>query len=99
MTAMANDAKQEPVNKMGVILDLAQHTVLFGGYAVRVDNVNAGDISFSGRSTPQVGGRPGVTVAIWGDVDRVTGHLMATQTSTVSSFTYDLLCKPASRLF
>jgi hypothetical protein len=40
---------------------------------------------------------------LWGDIDRVTGAVTATQSSslrsTVLTFNYELVCKPAQRLF
>jgi len=34
-----------------------------------------------------------------GGIDRLTGEVSATTVSTTSTYTYELLCKPANRLF
>jgi hypothetical protein len=98
MTATAADAKPEPANEMGVVVNLAEHTVSFGAYVVKIDSVGPVYITFSGESKVQISGLQ-VSVSIMGDLDRVTGHLVATQFSTPTGFNFDLICKPATRLF
>jgi hypothetical protein len=96
------NATQEPINKMGLVVNLAEHTVSFAGYVAQIDKVDAANISFTEEENNklQLAGRgSGTGVAVTGDIDRVTGAVLITQFSTVSTFTYDLLCKPATRLF
>jgi hypothetical protein len=96
----ASDAKPESINKMGLVVNLAEHTVSFAGYVVRIDNVDAANISFDGESTSQLGeSGPKMSFYVMGAVDRVTGAAQATTMSKFSTFSYDLLCKPAARLF
>ena len=100
LTYCTSKADPEPVQKMGVVVNLAEHTVSFGAYVVNIDSVGAADITFSGESKVQAFGQPAaVSVSIMGDLDRVTGHLVATQFSTAAGFNFDLLCKPTTRLF
>jgi hypothetical protein len=102
MTTMEADSKPEPANRMGVVVNLVENTVSFGAYVVKIDAVGAANITFSGESKVQLSGvlgKPAVTVSIMGDLDRVTGHLTATQFSPAMTFNFDLICKPAGRLF
>jgi hypothetical protein len=63
------------------------------GYNVGITSVNADMISFDETAAS------GIKVSIWGTVDRVTGVLQATQMSPGLNVSYDLICKPAARMF
>jgi hypothetical protein len=103
--ARGSEAKPEPISKMGMVVNLATQTVAgFGGLVAHIDKADAAGVSFSGQGTmnfPGANGTPvsagGITVI--GDIDRVTGAVSATTMTTATTFTYELLCKPATRLF
>jgi hypothetical protein len=89
-------AQQQAINKVGVVINLAEHTISFAGYVSHVDSVDAAVISF--------GSEPLLTqehpeVSALGEIDRVTGMLSATTMDGHSINFYELLCKPASRVF
>jgi hypothetical protein len=99
--------KQEPMQKMGVVVNLNERTVSFLGYVARINDVNAANIKFGG---PQIGGHhEGFDISIMGSVDRVTGHMDATTTTldptkkpsdpNAVTFRYDVLCKMTTSLF
>jgi hypothetical protein len=88
---MAGIDKPDPINKMGVVVNT--HSVAFNGYNVGITSVNADIISFNETTAS------GIEVSIWGTVDRVTGALQATQVSPGFTASYDLICKPAARMF
>jgi len=43
------------VRKLGVIVNLAEHTVSFGGYVAPIDNVDSANVAFTGTSNMPVG--------------------------------------------
>jgi hypothetical protein len=90
--------RTEQVSKIGVVINLAQQTVAFGGHVAEISRVDAAHVSFSGRFASSWEGIQ-TTTAIDGSVDRVTGMLQATQLSFGLSLWFDLDCKPTNRLF
>jgi hypothetical protein len=90
MTTAGSD-QAEPISKLGVVVN--RHSVAFNGFNLGITGVNADMISFDGTTTS------GITVSIFGTVDRVTGALQATQMSAGRNARYDLVCKPANRMF
>ena len=96
----ATDAKSEPVNKIGVVVNLTDRTVSFLGYVAQIDSIDAADVTFSGETKVKMGGQStGVGVYVMGDIDRVTGAMSAATMSTASTHSYELVCKVANRLF
>jgi hypothetical protein len=95
-------ADPEPMKNMGVVVNLDARTVSFAGYVARIKDVDEAIISFGGR---QIGERKeGYRISIRGDIDRVTGHMDATTTtSDPTQRPYDpdpvILCKVTDRLF
>jgi hypothetical protein len=97
----ARSPKREPlkINNLGVVVNLAEETVSFGGYVTRIDKVDAANISFNGTSDFQFHGvGPKTTLSIWGAIDRVTGAMSASTNTTAETYSYELLCKPANRV-
>ena len=94
----AGTGRTEQVSKMGMVINLAEQTVAFGGHVVGTSRVDAADVSFSGQSLSSWAGIR-TAVSIDGNVDRVTGTLHATQSSIDHSLWFDLGCKPTNRLF
>ncbi len=102
--ARASEPKPEPITKMGVVVNLTEKTVAgFGGIVARIDKADEVYISFSGQGqlTSNVGGNSRAIggISVMGDLDRVTGALSVTTMTTATIFSYELYCKPATRLF
>jgi hypothetical protein len=91
-TITMGDAKPEPINKMGFVVNLADHTVTFGGYVAKIDSVDAADIAFSGQGKLSIRQQTG-TILVTGNINRVTGAVSAKTATALVTFTYDLLCK------
>ena len=94
----ATDAKPDPVNKLGVVVNFAEHNVSFAGYVVPITSVDAANVSFEGEVKSQ-SLRMTISTSVMGTVDRVTGVFDATTLTTMASFRWELNCKPATRLF
>jgi hypothetical protein len=84
---------------MGFVVNLADQTVTFGGYVAKIDRVDDASISFHGEQALSIGNRQAGTIIVTGHIDRVTNAVLATTKTSAVAFTYDLLCKPVSRLF
>jgi hypothetical protein len=80
------NTKPQPISKMNLVVDFAERTVSFSSHLVGIDKADVAHISFSGENN-----------AVHGEIDRVTGVMWATTDSNVTTFVYDLLCKPSSR--
>jgi hypothetical protein len=101
--------KREPINKVGVVVNLDEQAVSFDGYRARIMEVDEANINFGGTPTQRI------EDIITGDIDRVTGHLIVTlfiSTRTkprdpsmkpdpddLLMSRYDVFCKVTSRLF
>jgi hypothetical protein len=79
------NAKPQPINKMGLVVDFAERTISFQSHLVGIDKADVARISFSGENN-----------AVHGEIDRVTGVMWATTDSNVTTFVYNLLCKPTT---
>ncbi len=98
-TMTMTDAQPEPINKMGFVVNFADHTVTFGGYVAEIDGVDDTYISFRGEKELSIASVPNGNVVVTGHIDRGTNAVSATTKTSVAAFTYDLRCKPVSRLF
>jgi hypothetical protein len=101
--ARSSLAKPQPVNKMGLVVNLAERTVSgFQDVVAHIDKIDAADIAFSGTgslSAPDAPGIPVGSITVMGSIHRASGAVSAKTTTTAATFTYDLLCKPANRAF
>jgi hypothetical protein len=70
---------------MGLVVDFAERTISFQSHLVGIDKADVARISFSGENN-----------AVHGEIDRVTGVMWATTDSNVTTFVYNLLCKPTT---
>ena len=97
--ALTGDQGQ-PVHHIGLVVNLAEKSVLFSGYVAPFSRVDAANVYFHGA-----GKNPyGMSESVDGTLDRVTGALDATiMTSgngpTTFTTRFEMLCKPATRLF
>jgi hypothetical protein len=89
--------KSEPIANLGLVINLAEHTVtgLSYGYVAHIDSADDVSISFSGA---------GGSALLFGDMARVTGAMSALNKVWVGDKvriedSYDLVCKITNRLF
>jgi hypothetical protein len=83
-----NAGQREAINKVGLVVDLAEHTVSFEGYVANIENVDGTYVFFGGEpSDPTTG-----------DIDRATGLMSATTVNGNVITSYELFCKPANRV-
>jgi hypothetical protein len=97
-TEVGKDIKgpREAINKVGVVVNLAERTVSFTGFVAQIDHADTAVIEFSGND-PKT--KKGFNSNTSGYIDRVTGAMNATTFEETTRMNYDLLCKPASRVF
>jgi hypothetical protein len=93
--------EEEPVRKMGLVVNLGQHTVSGFTLVARIDRVDDVNVDFSGATTDQLG----ATSSVIGNIDRVTGAawiattLSAKDSKIIGTQAFELVCKVTSRLF
>jgi hypothetical protein len=94
------------VTKWGLVINLAEQTVVGFGIAAHIDQVDVSSIEFSGEGPIVDRGSKIGTLFAAGAIDRVTGIVSATTTltsersqKTVTATTYYLVCKLTDRLF
>jgi hypothetical protein len=87
---------REAISKVGVVVNLVEHTVSFTGFVAQIDYADIAVIEFS-RNDPKT--LKGFNSTTSGYIDRVTGAMNATTFEETTRMNYDLLCKPASRVF
>jgi hypothetical protein len=97
---VTNGADQEPVKKVGSILNLAQRTVSGFPVVAHIDTMDDALVGFSGNQSDSLG-----SSSIMGTIDRVTGAaqiwtlLTAKDGKIIGSQAWDLVCKVTNRLF
>jgi len=88
----------QPLQKAGVIVNLDEQTVFFFGYVIPIDDVDEASINFGGRQIVDYG----FSVAIRGNIDRVSGRMDATTVLSdptkqpdpnTATIHYDMICK------
>ena len=88
-----------PVHHIGLVVSLGDKNVSFSGYVAPFSRVDAANVYFHGTSQNQYG----MSETVDGTLDRVTGALDATITTSGSKTTFtsrfEMLCKPTTRLF
>jgi hypothetical protein len=78
------EGEREPISHLGVVVNLAEHTVLFDGNVTHIDQVDdAGVIYFGGDKTQ------GTT----GYINRPTGATRAINMGSDVATYYELVCK------
>lgn len=103
---VAGDPQKENLTEMSVVIDFDKRTVAglwaeMNGFHTQlpITAVDANSVTFKGRRKYSVSDS-----SIEGTVDRITGHVDATETvlwsnGGLSMMTYDLSCKPTKPLF
>jgi hypothetical protein len=93
----------QPLQKTGLVVNLEQ-TVFFLGYVVPIDEVDEVSINFGGMQTVDYG----FSIAVRGNIDRVTGRMDATTVLSdptkqpdpnTATIHYDVVCKASSGIF
>src|SRR5262245_18021821 len=98
--SLNSGAKQEPINKMGLTVNVDVRTVTgFSGIVAPIDRINENWVIFKGNTSDGW--------YIEGSIDRITGNVRANKTLTDSKtnqlallVSYDLICqltKPSDR--
>jgi hypothetical protein len=97
MSSDDDTTKTEVVSKMGLQVNLYEGTVLGFGTPAHIDKTDAVSVNFAGE-------RGGSSVQ--GTVDRITGSVIASTYTysaaakkLISSYSWDLHCRPTKRLF
>src|SRR5262249_43997234 len=71
-TGQIDKKTPEPI-RIGVVVDLDKRTVSWLGFVADVGDVDAANITFGGKQSFR-----GLDIDISGNIDRVTGHMIAT---------------------
>lgn len=71
------DPKGDPITKVGVVVNLTDHSVSFNGYVVPITKTDAAVILFEGRSQTPIMNTM-LSTYLSGSIDRVTGARAAT---------------------
>ena len=90
--------KEDPVSKVGVVVNLVQRAVTFSGYTVPITKMDAASIGFGG-DLKRLNYDITLNTSVEGRVDRVTGSFSATIFRGLSWTDWKLSCKPAAPLF
>jgi hypothetical protein len=100
MTA-SDDMKPDPITSLGIIVNLSERTVSFSGYTVPIEKADSTTVTFSGQQTLSYRGMKLKPITIDGTIDRVTGaaSVMFLHEQVGNNNTWELLCRPATRLF
>jgi hypothetical protein len=97
----AADLKPDPITNLGIIVNVAEHTVTFMDYVTPINSVSATQVSFIGQQTPVVSGMKLKPFTISGSIDRVTGYTSIdwSYENIGNNSSWELTCRPATRLF
>jgi hypothetical protein len=97
-------AKPKPTEKIGLVVNLAEHTVSGFGVVAHIDNADNATVKFNSEDiTPD----RTVVVSVKGEIDRVTGKTWVIHETEIevdnerikASYGYNLVCKVTNRLF
>jgi hypothetical protein len=101
MASSAADLKPDPITNLGIIVNVADHTVTFMDYVTPIAGITATIVSFRGQQGPVVTGLKLKPFTIDGSIDRVTGHteIMWLYEVAGNNTSWELTCRPATRLF
>ncbi len=97
----AADVKPDPITNLGIIVNMADRTVTLMDYVTPITGFTATTVRFSGRQGPVVSGVKLNPFTIDGSIDRVTGHAEIDwfHENVGSNASWELTCRPATRLF
>src|SRR5579872_6326040 len=95
MTVGEHQSAPQPVNKVGVVVDLTEGTVSFAGSVAHIDGVDTAVISFGTDDVL----REEVPHRATGVIYRVTGAMSAATINGAALSSYELACKAAGGVF
>jgi hypothetical protein len=100
MTA-GDDTKPDPVTNVGMIVNFSERTVTFESYHIPIERADSVMVLFHGTQAMSYAGTKLKPVTVDGSVDRVTGAASVTflHEQVGNNSTWELLCRPATRLF
>jgi hypothetical protein len=97
VTRLTDDDKTERIANWGLLVNLPEHTVSGFSHVARINMIGEVYVDFSGQSG---------NWSIHGSIDRITGRVSATTRSedsktgrSIDQRQWNLICKPAKRLF
>jgi hypothetical protein len=101
MATSAADLKPDPINRLGIIVNLLDRTVTFSDYVIPISGVTSTLISFMAQQAPVVFGLKSKPFTVDGSIDRVTGYTNINWWHEVvgNNTSWELTCRPATRLF
>jgi hypothetical protein len=97
----SDDAKPDPVTNLGMIVNFGERTVSFESYHIPFERIDNTMVLFHGTQAMSYAGTKLKPVTVDGSVDRVTGAASVTfmHEQVGNNSTWELLCRPATRLF
>jgi hypothetical protein len=93
---------------VGLVINLAERTVLGFGIVAHIRRIDASSISFNGQGPSIEGGMLLGTITVSGELDRITGALSGemgfiyepgTKYEKKTENSYEVICKATNRLF
>ena len=100
MTA-GDDTRPDPITNLGMIVNFSERTVTFSSYHIPFERVDNTMVLFHGDQAQSYAGVKLGRVTVDGSVDRVTGAASVTfmHEQVANNSTWELLCRPKTRLF
>jgi hypothetical protein len=81
-----NEEPRKAINKLDVVVDLANQTVSFADFVAQIENIDGAAVFFGSGMDPAIG-----------NIDQVTGVMSATTMKGNLATSYELFCKPVTR--
>jgi hypothetical protein len=98
---VGTDLKPDPVENLGIIVSFADRIVTVGSYRVAIESFTSTTVVFHSQQELSYAGTKLEPVSVDGTIDRVTGatNVEFTHERVGDNTVWDLICKPATRLF
>jgi len=77
-----NEGQRKPINKVDLLVDLAEHKVSFAGYVAHIEDVDGMNVFFGSDKDPATG-----------EINGDSGLMSATTVSGNASTSYEFFCK------
>ena len=77
-----NEGQRKPINKVELVVDLAEHKVSFAGYVAHIEDVDGMNVFFGSDKDPATG-----------EINGDSGLMSATTVSGNASTSYEFFCK------
>jgi hypothetical protein len=97
----AADLKPDPINNLGIIVNLAARTVTIMDYVIPLTGLTATQVSFQGQQASAVSGVKSKSGDVGGSIDRVTSYTSIdwVEEHVANNSHWELTCRPATRPF